>query len=327
MSEPPGLAAAPSAPEAALGEDSLGWRISGLSFRYPGAARPALEEVSLEIPAGMCTAVLGPNGSGKSTLLRLLLRALRPGAGSILLAGRRLEEWSRGDLARSIGVVTQNEPIAFPLTVGELVEMGRYPHLGLLRPAGPIDREAIESALERCDILHLRDRLIDTLSGGERQRARVARALAQHPRILALDEPTLTLDIRHEMDIFELIRSLVGDGVTVVLVTHNLNLAARYAERLAVLRAGRLVAAGSPAEVFRRELLEPVYEWPLRASVHPGPGRDAGAVQLTPLARPSGPGKGVTPPDRSITDQHPGLDSAFPSPSDDHESRTTSRRP
>jgi iron complex transport system ATP-binding protein len=140
----------------------------------------------------------------------------------------------------------------------------------------------------RCDVLAFAQRPISTLSGGERQRARVARALAQEPRVLALDEPTVALDIRHEMAIFELLRDLARAGVTVVLVTHNLNLAARYADRLLLLDRGRVAAEGPPAEVIRRELLEQVYHWPVRVTPHPGPGPDTGAPQVTPLAGQTG---------------------------------------
>jgi ABC-type cobalamin/Fe3+-siderophores transport system ATPase subunit len=264
---------------------SLGWIASGLRFAYPGAARPVLDDVSITVPAAACTALLGPNGSGKSTLLRLLLGTRSPGAGEISFGGRPLPEWERRELALAVGVVAQSEEIAFPLSVREMVAMGRYPHLGPFRAEREIDREACRRALEKCDVVHLQDRRVDTLSGGERQRARIARALAQEPQVLALDEPTLALDIRHEMEIFELIRDLSGSGVTVLLVTHNLNLAARYADRLVLLDEGRVAAAGAPADVLRRELLEQVYRWPLRVAHVPGSRPDTGDIQVTPLGR------------------------------------------
>jgi iron complex transport system ATP-binding protein len=133
-------------------------------------------------------------------------------------------------------------------------------------------------------VLHLAGRFLSTLSGGERQRARLARALAQEPTALALDEPTASLDVSHEMEIFELLRELGRGGVTVLLATHNLNLAARYADHLVLIDGGRVAAEGSPAEVMRRPLLEGVYRWPLRTTEHPGPGPDTGAPQVTPLA-------------------------------------------
>ena len=260
------------------------WRCAGLAFRYPGAERDAVDGISLEVGAGACTAVLGPNGSGKSTLLRLLLGVLTPGRGEAWFAGRALAEWSRAAVARKIGVVPQAEELAFPITVRELVAMGRYPHLGSWRSEGEGDRRAIETAMERCDVLPFADRLVSSVSGGERQRARIARALAQEPTVLALDEPTASLDISHEMAIFELVRELGKSGVTVLLSTHNLNLAARYADKLVLMNRGSVAAEGAPAEVVRRDLLESAYRWPLRTTPHPGPGADTGAPQVTPLA-------------------------------------------
>lgn len=260
------------------------WRAEALVYRYPGAARPAVDGVTLEIPTGGCTAVLGPNGSGKSTLLRLLLGVLAPAAGEVCFRGRPLARWPRAELARAVAVVPQGEDEVFPLSVRELVAMGRYPHLGPWRGERERDRHAIEAAMQRCDVAHFAERPLATLSGGERQRARLARALAQETATLALDEPTVALDIRHEMAIFELLRELGRAGVTVLLITHNLNLAARYADRLVVLDGGRLAAEGPPADVLTRELVERVWRWPARVVPHPGPGADTGAPQVVPLA-------------------------------------------
>jgi len=244
-----------------------------------------VDGVTLDVGPGEIFAVLGPNGSGKSTLLRLLLGALRPTSGQALVMGTPLERWDRRELARRIGAVSQAEDLSFPWTVRELVEMGRYPHLGPWRNPGPEDLEAVAAAMVRCDVVHLADRLVSTLSGGERQRARIARALAQRPEALVLDEPTVALDVGHEMRIFELLAGLAeDDGVTVVVVTHNVNLAARFADRLLLLDAGRAVATGSPAEVLRRDILESVYRWPLAILPHPGPGPDRGAPQVVPLS-------------------------------------------
>lgn len=259
------------------------WVVDRLGFSYPGAARPAVDGVSLEVPAGACTALLGPNGSGKSTLLRLLLGTLSPALGAVSFEGRPVSAWPRAEMARRVGVVPQGEEINFPITVGEMVMMGRYPHLGRWRREGEADRRAVEAALERCDILELAERPISTLSGGERQRALVARALAQEPGVLVLDEPTAALDVKHEMAIFELLRDLGRGGVTVLLVTHSLNLASRFADRLVLLSRGRVAARGAPAEVIDQRRIEEVYGWPVRVTAHPGPGPDAGAPQVTPL--------------------------------------------
>ncbi|HET6763161.1 MAG TPA: ABC transporter ATP-binding protein [Longimicrobiaceae bacterium] len=261
-----------------------GWSARDLVFRYPQAERPALDGVSLEVPEGATTAVLGPNGSGKSTLLRVLLGTLRPSAGSASYRGRRVAEWPRMAMAREIGVVPQGEETAFPTSVRATVAMGRYPYLGAFRREGPADRRAVEDAMRRCDVLQMAGRPLDTLSGGERQRVRVARALAQQPAALALDEPTAALDVAHEMAIFELLRDLGRAGTTVLLVTHNLNLAARYADRLVLLDRGRIAAQGTPAEVLTREVVEGVYGWPVRINRHAGPGPDENAPQVVPLA-------------------------------------------
>ena len=261
-----------------------GWRCAGLAYRYPESPRPAVFGLSLEVRVGTTTAVLGPNGSGKSTLLRLLLGVLSPSAGSVEFGGRPVAAWGREEMARTVGVVPQGEESVFPMSVRELVAMGRYPHLGPWRREGEADRRAVEEALRRCDVLELAARPVSTLSGGERQRARVARALAQEAPTLALDEPTAALDVAHEMAIFELLRDLGRAGKTVLLVTHNLNLAARYADRLVLLDRGSVAAEGTPGEVLRRETVERVYGWPVEVVPHPGPGPDAGAPQVVPLA-------------------------------------------
>jgi iron complex transport system ATP-binding protein len=235
----------------------------GLSFRYPHAAANAVTGVDLDVATGEILALLGPNGSGKSTLLRLLLGALRPAEGTVLLSGRALDEWRREDIARAVGVVTQAEELAFPITVREMTAMGRYPYLGAWRREGAADREAIARALDRCRLTDLAARSVLELSGGERQRARVARALAQEPRTLLLDEPTASLDIAHEMSLFELLSELRRDGVTVVIVTHNINVAARYADRLVMLDRGRIAATGSPDHVLTRDTVQSVYHWPV----------------------------------------------------------------
>ena len=251
-----------------------------LTIQYSGAARPALDGVTLSIPAGCLTAVLGPNGSGKSTLLRALLGASRPSTGTATLGDRDVRAWDRRELAQTVGVVSQSETIAFPITVREMVAMGRFPHLGPLRAEGWRDREAVDKALERCDIGDLRNRQVTTLSGGEFQRVRIARALAQEPRALALDEPTASLDLRHEMSILGLLRDWTDDGMTVLLITHQLNLAARFADRMILLDGGHVAAEGTPSEVFRREILERVYGWPVRVDEDPV----TGSLRVVPLS-------------------------------------------
>ena len=260
------------------------WRAEGLVFRYPGESHPSIAGISLSIDAGSSTAVIGPNGSGKTTLLRILLGVLQPQEGKAWYGGRPLTEWSRAEIARQVGVVPQVEELAFPIAVREMVAMGRYPHLGSWTREGAADRQAIAQAMERCDVADLSARPFAHLSGGERQRVRIARALAQEPAVLALDEPTAALDISHEMAIFELLAELERSGTTIILTTHNLNLASRYAGRLLLLDRGRVAAAGPPVEVMRQDLLQEVYRWPVRTMPHPGPGPDTGAPQVTPLS-------------------------------------------
>jgi iron complex transport system ATP-binding protein len=236
-----------------------------LTVRYPGRAtvRPALEGVDLRVEPGTLYAVLGPNGSGKSTLMRALLGSVALSHGSVRLGDRPLADWSRNELARWIGVVTQHEPLAFPLRVSELVAMGRYPHLGPFRAESEADRAIVDESLRRCDALELVDREVGTLSGGEHQRVRIARALAQEPRALLLDEPTASLDIRHEMEILKRLRAEADEGRTVLLITHHLDLAARFADEILLLDRGQVAAQGKAEEVFTAEILERVYGWPV----------------------------------------------------------------
>jgi iron complex transport system ATP-binding protein len=238
-------------------------RGEGLMVRYPGGATPALAGVSLSLRPGELVSVVGPNGSGKTTLLGALVGTRRLDEGTVEVEGRPLHQWTPRELARVIGVVTQREEILFPLTVRETVELGRYAHLGPLAAPREVDHLAVLDALKRADVATLADRHTDTLSGGEWQRVRVARALAQNPRVLLLDEPTAALDIRHEMEVFELVRKLAGEGIATLLVTHHLNLAARYADRLLLLDQGRVVAEGPPAGVLRPEIVSPVFQWPV----------------------------------------------------------------
>jgi iron complex transport system ATP-binding protein len=234
-----------------------------VAIRYRGAARPALDGASCGVRPAELVAVVGPNGSGKTTLVRALTDMVPLAAGVVLAEGRPVGEWDRGAFARLVGVVPQREEIVFPLTVAETVMLGRYARLGPLAAPAATDREAVRSALERCDVAALGARSIDSLSGGEWQRVRVARALAQEPRILLLDEPTASLDVRHEMELFELIRQLVEGGLAGLVITHHLNLAARYADRIVLLDEGVVVASGSPHAVLTRERLSRVFAWPV----------------------------------------------------------------
>lgn len=235
-----------------------------LSYRYHGAAEDVLQQVSLRLESGELLCVAGPNGSGKTTLLRVLLGLLKPRSGEALILGKAGSDWKRRDLARVVGVVAQREEPAFPLKVGQAVMYGRYPHLGPLGQPGPADHRAVELAMEGCDILGLAGRWVATLSGGEWQRVRIARALAQSPMALVLDEPTANLDIRHEMEVFELVSQLVrSQGLAALLITHHVNLGARFADRMVVLKRGSVRAAGHPSVILSREVLQDVFDWPV----------------------------------------------------------------
>jgi iron complex transport system ATP-binding protein len=264
-------------------------RIEGrdLTVTYAGAPRPALRGVDIDVPSGAFHAVLGPNGSGKSTLMRALLGVQPLQAGSVLLGDRALGEWTRRDLARHVAAVAQSEAMPFPMTVRQLVSMGRYAHLGALQQERREDHVAVEDALERCDAAALADRAVQTLSGGELQRVRIARALAQQPHALVLDEPTASLDVGHEMGILELLRGAAECGITVLWITHHLDLAARYAERILLLREGRVGAVGTPDEVMTSENLAEAYGWPIAVSPDP----TTGAPRITALENDPDPSR------------------------------------
>jgi iron complex transport system ATP-binding protein len=270
------------------------WEVDSVWFRYPGAEFDADAGATLDVSEGELVAILGPNGSGKSTLLRLLVGEWAPRRGRVSFGGRRVVRWAPRDRARRIGVLPQIEQPAFPVTATGLVEMGRYPHLGRWRAPGPGDRRAVSNALERCGVEHLSDREFGTLSGGERQRVRIARALAQEPEALALDEPTASLDVAHEMEIWELLAEERSRGLAVVATTHNLNLASRYADRLVMLSSGGVSAAGSPEEVLTTEVVEQAFEWPVRVFQHEVDGPDEGAPQVVALRKRPVDGPKVT---------------------------------
>ena len=259
--------------------------IEGVSVRYRGSASLALDDVSIAAPRGRLTAIVGPNGSGKSTLVRALVGRVALQAGRIRIAGEVVRDEARRALARRLAVVTQREEPAFPLGVREYVALGRYPHLGLLRGMTAADAAAIDRAIELTETAPYLGRVVTELSGGEWQRVRLARAVAQGGDALVLDEPTTFLDIGHEMAVFELLSCLAADGQAVLLVSHQLNLVARFATHMILLHRGKVSAEGSPSDVMQGGVLEAVYDWPLVVTRDPA----VGAPSLVPLrARPRG---------------------------------------
>lgn len=230
----------------------------GLVCGYEG--REVIHGLDLNAPSGAFIGVLGPNGSGKSTLLRALTGVLPLAAGEVTLLGTPVRRAYRRQIARRVGVVPQATSVPFEFTAREVVAMGRTPHIARLHGQSAHDRQAIAAALERTDTAHLAERPISELSGGEAQRIIIARALAQEPELLLLDEPTAFLDLNHQIDVFELLRRLNRDeGLTVLCVSHDLNLASVYCDRLILLREGLVAADGPPAEVVTADRIRDVY--------------------------------------------------------------------
>jgi len=247
-----------------------------VTVRYRRSVPPAVNGASFTVENGGITALVGPNGSGKSTLVRALLGREQLESGRILLDDHDRASLRQREFARRVAVVPQREEAVFPLLVREYVALGRYPHSRGLTNS-PLDAEAMQRAVERSEIEALLDRRTDELSGGEWQRVRVARALAQDTGMLVLDEPTTFLDIAHEMSLLELIHSLAAAGMAVMMVSHQLNLVARFASRMVLLSRGRIVADGPPHDVMDAGTLEAVYDWPMVIS------RDAASGALTVL--------------------------------------------
>jgi cobalamin transport system ATP-binding protein len=231
--------------------------LRAVTFGY--GREPTVSDLSFEVRGGEFLGIIGPNGSGKSTLLRLMSGVLRPWSGDVVVEGRALGSYRRRELSRFVAVVPQETKIDFPFSVMEVVLFGRTPHLGGFAFEGEADLAAARRAMDRTAIADLAHRPITELSGGERQRVILARALAQEPRHLLLDEPGAFLDIRHEVETYDLLRDLQRDGITIVTVLHDLNLAALYCDRLLLLSQGRIFRQGTPREVMTYGTLTEVY--------------------------------------------------------------------
>jgi iron complex transport system ATP-binding protein len=246
--------------------------LQGVEASYPGRANaePVLRGIDLRIDPGEMVALIGPNGAGKSTLLRVAGGLLRPRAGRAVLGERDLATLGAREIARQIAVVPQEGPIPGGLLVREMVELGRTPYRRLLLGPTAHDRQAVEWAMAAAGIVDLAGRFVDELSGGERQRVILARALAQEPRLLLLDEPTANLDLQHQVAMLELVRGLTRErGLTVIAAVHDLQLAALYCDRVALLSAGQIVSEGSPEAVLTAPLLLETFGQRVVLSAHP----------------------------------------------------------
>ncbi|MFA5182346.1 MAG: ABC transporter ATP-binding protein [Syntrophales bacterium] len=243
-----------------------------VSFRYHGPW--VLRHVSFNVEKGSFIGILGPNGSGKSTLLKILDGILTPQEGMATMDGRSILTMSRRDIARRVAVVPQDYAGIFTFTAREIVLMGRSPHLAPWAFEGKRDHETVNRVMAQTDTMSFADRSLEHLSGGERQRVLIARALAQEPRLMLLDEPTAFLDIRHQVEIMNLLKSLnKEEGLTVLAVTHDINLASLYCDRIILLDGGAIHAEGPPAEVMTTGNIEAVYGLPVVSGNHELTGR------------------------------------------------------
>jgi iron complex transport system ATP-binding protein len=257
--------------------------VQAVRFRYRSResdeSRWILDGVSFQVQAGHVLGVVGPNGSGKTSLLKVLARFMNPQEGRIDLFGRDIASMAQQEVARVVGVVQQDTQQLFPFTVAETVLMGRFPHRLRDRWTGGFgwerqeDVAIAEQAMMTMDVVHLARRAVTDLSGGERQRTMIARALAQTPKVLLLDEPTAFLDLQHQVEICSVLCRLKEErGFTVILVSHDLNLVSQYCDRLMLLDEGLVIRLGAPQDVIEPEVLERVYRCRVLVDQHPTSG-------------------------------------------------------
>jgi len=243
----------------------------GLTLRY--GQKTVIDGVSLDVPSGEFVVIVGPNAGGKSTLLRGLARVMRPAAGVVRLGGDDIATLDAREVARRLAILPQMQQFDVDLVVEELVWRGRTPHHRPFRPATQADLAAVERAIEHARIEGLRERPLRSLSGGERQRAWLALALAQEPRVLLLDEPTTFLDLRHQVEVMEVLARLNQGGLTVIAVLHDLALASRYAQRIIAIADGKIALDGAPSEVLTPDALSRVFGLDMVALSDPRTGR------------------------------------------------------
>lgn len=248
------------------------------------AGQRVLDAVDLEVRHGEVVALVGPNGAGKSTLLAVLAGDIGPDVGRVELAGAPVDSWSARELAMRRAVLVQQGSVSFSFTVAETVRMGRFVWAGV---DDARDDQVVHGAMCATEVAHLADRDVTSLSGGERARAAMARVLAQEAPVMLLDEPTAALDLRHQEQLLELARGRALDGAAVVVVLHDLGMAAAHADRVVVLAAGRVRRDGTPAQVLDPGLLGEVYDWPVEVVAHPV----TGVPLVLPIRRPDRDGK------------------------------------
>jgi iron complex transport system ATP-binding protein len=248
-------------------------RLRDVSATYARDGGLCLEEIDVVLRAGELVCVLGPNGAGKTTLLRVAAGLLAPARGEVLLSGAPIASRSRVEIARELAVVEQVQEMAMGFSVHEVVMMGRAPHQGPWMHASSEDRRIVDDALRRCDLVLFAARPAHALSGGEQKRVAIARALAQEPRVLLLDEPGAFLDVRHQLELYELLADEVKRrGLACLVVMHDLNVAAQFADRVVLMKEGRVVASGLVAEVMTDETLRSTFDADLYCGIHESAG-------------------------------------------------------
>ena len=261
--------------------------LEALDLSYSIRGNPLLNGVNVSARPGQFVGVIGPNGAGKSTLLRALAGVIRPESGQIRLSGTDARTVTPAERASAIALVPQIAPLAHGFTCLELVLMGRYPHMGRFQIEGVSDERIAREAMRQTRTEQFADRTLETLSGGERQRVFIARALAQQPRVLLLDEPTANLDILHQLRVLNLVREWVTGGMAAIAAVHDLNLAARYSDALILLHQGRVIAEGSPEDVITAENVRLAYG--VNAEIYRDPNTDSLTLSLI------GPAEAVAP--------------------------------
>jgi iron complex transport system ATP-binding protein len=255
-------------------ESSPGVELDHVSVRYPGAPTHALAEISLRVAPGEVAALLGANGAGKSTLLRVAAGLIAPTGGRASIGGKDVGDSSRRALARIVAFVPQSEAVPVGFSVRDVVAMGRAPHQGGWMRESPRDRAAVDRAIERFSLARLAGRSLETLSGGEQRRVAMARAVAQEPRVLLLDEPAAFLDVHHRLAFYGLLAEAAArDGIACVVALHDLDAAARFATKAVLMREGRIVASGAPDMVMTPDRLRGALDAEIVVGVHPASGR------------------------------------------------------